>query len=730
MRDRRAIFVSVLLHGAALGAWSVPARAERRTTALTLSGWPSAPRTERAMRATAAGIRFRAPAGTELAEVELLWRRNAGGCTVALHADTDGAPGAIIATAAIAADTGWVATPLSAALVGGESYHLVARCDAGARLGYVVDAERGAVEAGVWQLEDLRGDPRPRRAPASPLFALRFADGTWWGQPYRARARMVGSCGGMETSAVVVPAAPLRVEGVQVPVRPGGPYAAAAYTLTTADGAPLASPATLFPGVRYVVRVRGRSAGCRRLATLATDLPLGAPLTGFQGLGVRSSDDGGATWESEPGSTLAAVLVVSDAGTVVTPTTTTTLSRSGATTSTTTAPSATTTTLPPRAYRAPYADGYLGFYDSNTIPLWPQRMILMLGEANAQGPLIANAKRVAAAAGNADAKFIFYQSLTDMDSRCQCSDQFFYDSFKNAHPEWILKDASGNRVTTNNGIGRLFATDIGNPAYVDAWADWAVAAIAKYGWDGTFVDNVFRGNFSAWSAYPIDPRTGATFRTADYRADMLAALRRLRARYDARGKILVGNHSSAWDPSTFADPVVQQEILTMHGVEVEDCVFDWNGNRQNEGSWIAQLKYLDYANQHGVRTICNGPAGTIGDAKKRTYVLASYLLTKEGFSSVAEINSVSTWWNGLATDLGAPVGRYYCLDPAAGLARTASCPATGKVYARDWARGRVLVNPTAGTTVTVRLGETLLNQGTSVTSVTLAPGSGVVLVRP
>ena len=161
----------------------------------------------------------------------------------------------------------------------------------------------------------------------------------------------------------------------------------------------------------------------------------------------------------------------------------------------------------------------------------------------------------------------------------------------------------------------------------------------------------------------------------------------------------------------------------MHGVEMEDCVFDFNGNRQSESSWIAQLKYLDFANQNGVRSICSGPSGVMNDSTKRWYVLASYLLTKEGFSSVAEINGVSTWWSGLDYSLGAPAGRFYCLDPAAGLARATSCPSTGKIYARDWERGRVLVNPTSGTTVTVPLGTTLLREGTAVTSVTLAPAA-------
>src|SRR5207244_5904376 len=127
-------------------------------------------------------------------------------------------------------------------------------------------------------------------------------------------------------------------------------------------------------------------------------------------------------------------------------------STTAASSTSTTTPAGSSTTTLPGAFKAPYADGYLGFYDSSTIPLWPQRMILMLGEANAQGPLIAQAKRVAASAGNSDAKFVFYQSLIDMDSRCACNDQFFFDGWKTVHPEWILRDASGNWVSTSNGI--------------------------------------------------------------------------------------------------------------------------------------------------------------------------------------------------------------------------------------------------------------------------------------
>src|SRR5207237_2298574 len=220
----------------------------------------------------------------------------------------------------------------------------------------------------------------------------------------------------------------------------------APFAIARADGT-ANDPATLLPGARYVVSLRPTTGrGCQRIATLGSYLALGAAVTGFQALGVETSADGGATWHAASATTLGATLVTNGnvcgdgkrqgheqcdggddatcpgrctasctcASTTSTATTTTTSSTIAASTTSTTPGPTTTTTLATRGYKAPYADGYLGFYDANTIPLWPQRMILMLGEANAQGPLIAQAKRVAASAGNSDAKFVFYQSLTDM----------------------------------------------------------------------------------------------------------------------------------------------------------------------------------------------------------------------------------------------------------------------------------------------------------------------------
>jgi hypothetical protein len=205
---------------------------------------------------------------------------------------------------------------------------------------------------------------------------------------------------------------------------------------------------------------------------------------------------------------------------------------------------------------------------------------------------------------------------------------------------------------------------------------------------------VLRGRFDDWSAVPVDPRRGGPFTEAGYRADMLAALERLRRRFDAAGKLLIANHSAAWR-SFDDDEVIRRQVRAVHGVQVEDFAYTFGGRPHSEEDWLRQLRYLDFANRHGVLGWAHGGKGALMDPAKREYVLASYLLTRRGRSVVGDLNAAGTWWPALDSDLGLPTGDFYCLDPAADFARAEPCPARDRVFVRDFARARVLVNPGA-----------------------------------
>jgi hypothetical protein len=95
-----------------------------------------------------------------------------------------------------------------------------------------------------------------------------------------------------------------------------------------------------------------------------------------------------------------------------------------------------------------------------------------------------------------------------------------------AHPDWVLKDAYGNRLY----LGTSFAADFGNPAYRAWWIAQATAQAA--GLRGLYVDDVSmerRVYYSAgYGASARDPRTGATMTELSwqkYMADFMVELR-------------------------------------------------------------------------------------------------------------------------------------------------------------------------------------------------------------
>jgi hypothetical protein len=375
--------------------------------------------------------------------------------------------------------------------------------------------------------------------------------------------------------------------------------------------------------------------------------------------------------------------------------------------------------------------GFLGRYDPATTPVWPERLQLLMGGADLEGRLVPAARARARAAGN-PARFFFYLSFSSLDGGCGCWESDVLGRLRREHPEFLLADERGAPISVfldQVAAGRQLATDVGNPAYVDWWADVTLEEVRRHGWDGVFADNIVRGQFrdGSWSGVPVDPRTRRRYTTAEYRADMLRALRRLRDRFDAAAASVIGNHGGAWR-SFDEDPVVRKQAVTLHGLELEDFAYSFRGEPLGENDWLRQLRYLDFANRHGTLTWAGGEA--LMHPPKREYVLASYLLTRRGRSVVGDLNALATWWPALAVDLGAAQGGFYCLETGGSGARRDPCPAAGVVFGRDFERARVLVNP-GDTDRTVALGVALRSlEGDPVPDpLRLGPHQGRILLR-
>ena len=57
-----------------------------------------------------------------------------------------------------------------------------------------------------------------------------------------------------------------------------------------------------------------------------------------------------------------------------------------------------------------------------------------------------------------------------------------------AHPEWLLKNTSGQAFTFRS-YSFLWAADIGLRSYQDRWAANVLTRLQREDWDGVFVDD-------------------------------------------------------------------------------------------------------------------------------------------------------------------------------------------------------------------------------------------------
>ena len=288
------------------------------------------------------------------------------------------------------------------------------------------------------------------------------------------------------------------------------------------------------------------------------------------------------------------------------------------------------------------------------------------------------------------------------------------------HPEWILKDANGNRLFIpwgcSNGTCPQYAADTSNPAYQQYWISQAAAIMAGAGYKGIFCDDVnmeFRvsdGNSNFVD--PIDPNTGTAMTWDNWRSYMAGFMEQVRSSFPNTEIV----HNSIWYAGPAGindqDPYIQRQIKAANYQYVEFGVTD-GGLTGGTGFWSLNslLGYMDRLHTDNQGVIIGGmPLDTAG----REYAVANYYLVSAGHDSVADVVSTpDNWWAGFNVNLGSPSG-----------ARTM----WNNLLRRDFAGGIVLVNPPQSAAVTVTLPATYKRvDGTQVTSVTLQAGQGVVL---
>lgn len=286
------------------------------------------------------------------------------------------------------------------------------------------------------------------------------------------------------------------------------------------------------------------------------------------------------------------------------------------------------------------------------------------------------------------------------------------------HPEWILRDSSGNKLYIpwgcSGGTCPQYAADISNPAFRKYWIEHVSADYAK-GYRGVFVDDVNMemqvGNGNEQLVAPIDPATGQAMTASAWRAYMATFMQELRSALPTAELV----HNVIWFADNHAgisDPSIRSELSAANFAYLERGVND-SGLTGGTGSWSvnAFLSYIDEVHSLGRNVVVDGSSGEVPGME---YNLAAYFLISGGNDAVSgKGQTPENWWSGWGVELGEPSGPRYTWD---------------SMLRRDFSGGLVLLNPPGAATQTVTLSAPMVNvNGNTVTSVTLGPASGAIL---
>jgi Hypothetical glycosyl hydrolase family 15 len=285
-----------------------------------------------------------------------------------------------------------------------------------------------------------------------------------------------------------------------------------------------------------------------------------------------------------------------------------------------------------------------------------------------------------------------------------------------AHPDWVLRDASQNRLyipwDCSGGSCPQYAADIGNPGWRSYWISQARAQLAK-GYRGIFIDDVNMemrvGNGSGAFVRPTDPRTGQPMTDSDWRRYVAEFAEEIKAAFPSAEIV----HNAIWW-APHSDRSVQREIDAADVVQMERG-FNDPGIVGGSGTFGYQtyLDHVDWLHSRGSSVVYQ-PYGL--NPTSREFELASYFLVQGPGDAIASDYQAdpSNWWPGWDADLGSSAGGRYQWNA---------------LWRRDFAGGMVLVNEPGAQqkTVTLPPGNWTDLAGDRVTSVTLGPRQGKVL---
>jgi hypothetical protein len=267
-----------------------------------------------------------------------------------------------------------------------------------------------------------------------------------------------------------------------------------------------------------------------------------------------------------------------------------------------------------------------------------------------------------------------------------------YETLMAEHPDYFARDAAGNLITVKAASGSpAFAQntlmDEGNPGWQAVEAQRVAANIAKYGFDGAYIDSMGPGVFSGTTTgVPMDPTTGQAYTKAEWMAAGGQALDVIQAAIGSKYLFSTGLVNGV----AFTQETHYLSESTANGFQTDSWmrVADGSLTQWPSASLLAaDLAMVQSLNAQGKAfyawTKVWTSATPAQESAWETYSLAAYLLVDNGVSDYytfdTPFNSDRTtifYPNELAS-LGAPLGSFTL---------------TGGVYSRSFQNGSVTLN--------------------------------------
>ena len=331
-------------------------------------------------------------------------------------------------------------------------------------------------------------------------------------------------------------------------------------------------------------------------------------------------------------------------------------------------------------------------------------------------------KVAAIKAANPNTKVLVYKNVAGTNTACQ------YDSHRSSgvsycyakanHPEWFIKDNTGNPFAFCD-FSYLYWMDINNPAYQQQWLSDVTSNAKADGFDGVFMDDTnthpghCKDNGGLTTGTP-------SYTDVAYGNAMNSFIAAVGPGLKVNGLLAVPNIAA--DPWNSSQESIALSMVPNISVFFREFFMHWGTNlttRFQDNAWLDVMKQMEAVSatsDYYANTYSNGSTPNVTDM---VYGRASFLLAWNGSSNSAfmyhtdcQCDSFNSAW---ARDIGTPLAPRYQV---------------GTAWRRDFSAGTAVVNPSSTVSATVSLGGTFINEsGAQVTSITLAPGTAEILSR-